>query len=84
MAYSLFLDFGSGWEDFSSRLYGRLPVTRTRAIHAKDDPSKPVIGTARFALVRDVTLVNRFLSATSSVKVKIEKEGEGVRTKSCT
>lgn len=75
MAYQVQVDLGSGWEDISAYLSGRYPVQRSRSIHSADDPSKPVIGTARFSLVRNVTLINRFLTASTPPAVWIKKDG---------
>jgi hypothetical protein len=71
MSYQVEVDFGSGWVDISTKLYGRLPVSSTRAIHKN---LKPVIDTARFKIVRDQSLINQFLSATSDVPVRIHKD----------
>ena len=75
MAYSVTVNLGAGPEDVSAKLAGRYPVTRFRGVHALDDPCRPVVGTARFALVRDNVLINRFLSSTSPISVTILKDG---------
>ncbi|OHE63847.1 MAG: hypothetical protein A2001_01410 [Treponema sp. GWC1_61_84] len=72
MAYQVEVDFGAGWVDISAYLDGRLPVRRTRAIHRD---LKPVVNTARFSIVNNVSLVNQFQAATGDVPVRIHKSG---------
>ena len=68
MAYSVWLDFGSGFVDYSSSLYGTRPVRRSRAIY---NDLKPVISTVRFSLVKNTSLVTALLTASEDIPVQL-------------
>lgn len=67
---NVYLDFGlgDGWEDITTYLVGRYPVTRTRAIH---NGLRPVIGQATFTINRSTTLANRILASETDIECKI-------------
>jgi hypothetical protein len=71
--YRLYLDFGSGWVDYTPYLVGQYPIKRTRELH--NDELLPVTGTCRFSLNRTPELVSSLLIATTDPKCRITKDG---------
>ena len=72
MAYTIELDFGLGWVDYSSSLYGRNPIRRQRAIY---NDLKPVISTVKFQLVKSADLVNQLLLSSEDIPIRILSGG---------
>lgn len=71
MAYVVELNFGAGWVDISASLHGRIPVTRSRAVHNK---LAPTISTARFTITNNAALVAQILSQAADIRVRIYKD----------
>lgn len=76
--YSLYLDFGSGYVDYTSCLVGQYPLKRTRELH--NDELAPVTGTCRFSVNRNRALVSSFLAATTDPKCRITKDNQNYFT----
>ena len=70
--YTVSIDFGAGAVDCTGYLVGQYPVKRSRSIH---NGLKPVIGTCKFALHRNTSLINDFLTATTDPEVTILHDG---------
>lgn len=70
--YTVSIDFGAGSVDYSAYLEGRYPVRRKRAIH---NGLKPTISTCRFAMKRNTSLANAFLTASADPVVTILRDG---------
>ena len=70
--YTVSIDFGAGAVDCTDYLVGQYPVKRSRSIH---NGLKPVIGTCKFALHRNTSLINDFLTATTDPEVTILHDG---------
>jgi hypothetical protein len=69
--YTLELDFGAGWVDYSSYLFGRNPIKRTRAVY---NELKPVVSSCQFVLSRNVALVNALMTTAQDVPIRILKD----------
>lgn len=70
--YTVHINFGSGYVDYTPYLVGQYPLTRTRTLH---NDLKPVIGTCKFALNRNCRgLVGQFMTASSDPAVLIFKD----------
>ena len=71
MAYTVELDFGAGWVDYTSYLYGLNPVKRRRAVY---NDLRPVISSCTFSLVNNTAVVNSFLTTSDAVPCRILKD----------
>jgi len=76
--YRLYLDFGSGYADYTRYLKGQNPIKRTRELH--NDELHPVTGTCVFSVNRNRALVSSLLAATTDPKCRITKDGQNYFT----
>jgi hypothetical protein len=76
--YRLYLDFGSGYADYTRYLKGQNPLKRTRELH--NDELHPVTGACRFSVNRNRALVSALLAAMADPKCRIMKDNQNYFT----